>query len=1005
MLHRFKTSFLLLACVMLIASPLVAQTAATTGQIAGRVNDTDAGVLPGVTVTATNTETGRSRTVVTESNGTYLVALLPPGTYTVLAELAGLGSARRDRVQVLLGTTATVNLTLSPQIAQEITVTASAPLVDTTLPDVTTAVTEHQIENLPVLGRDFRDLALLTPGVVTTFGNRVTSGGARGMSTDYNIDGADTNSDFFGEQRGGTRAPFTFSQAAIREFQVIRSSYSAEYAKGVGATLNAITKSGTNDFSGQLFFFMRDEGWASSRPDTFQGLAISDSFDARDVDQYGFTFGGPIVRDRVHFFANADFQDFSRGVSPTDVRNTSGFQALTPADRAAFVSRVESLIGHSLDREYSFATTEDQKVYLIKLDGSLGNDHHLSVRNNYSTFENFGSEGTRQFSNQGVFENNFNTLVGELTSVFTSNLFNQFIVQWSNEERPRTPFVTSAPHTLVRVGSFNMTFGQLEFLPNDLVEDKLQIKENLTFIYGNHQFKTGFEYMKTDLDNLFPRNFAGNYEFNNVQDFLDGRVSRFRQGMGPAGLEQGNNRFDYDYWGAFIQDSWTVSNRLTLDMGLRYDRRSAPTPIGNAYPEYPEFLTNFKDDSNIAPRFGFAYDLFANGRSVVRGGAGMYYNYLPAILYADPLANIGGIYSSVDLRCSATVICPTYPNLLGRQQFDAAALSSSFIRIVSESLEAQEAFRTSLGFEQQIGTTYSVGIEGTYADLDNQQSLVNINARPTGLTYGDLIVYAVNNPNRPYPRFGDVTAHVSDAEASYRSVSVFTKKLAVGGSNLSWLAHYTWAKATDQDSNERSTSSSFRIDPFNPRLNEGPADYDVRHKVVLSGTYEAPFGILLSGIYNWRTGQPFTRGISGLGNGLFGISVATPIFRDSSGNIIDMTQASGMTPAEVSAFLAQQGATMEGRNRARHPDFSNLDLRVSRRFSVGGPLSLELIGEVFNVLNEKNQVVPGFNQNMFVASQSGGRWNFNRNANFGVANAYAFASDPRQYQLAEKLRF
>jgi hypothetical protein len=280
-----------------------------------------------------------------------------------------------------------------------------------------------------------------------------------------------------------------------------------------------------------------------------------------------------------------------------------------------------------------------------------------------------------------------------------------------------------------------------------------------------------------------------------------------------------------------------------------------------------------------------------------------------------------------------------------------------------------------------------------------------VNAGDTGRRYGDLVVYSTSiDALQRYPEFRDVKLHSSDAEGDYKSISLLTRKLPTAGSRFSWLAHYTWAEAIDQDSNERSTSTPFHVDPFNPKVSEGPADYDIEHRILLSGTYELPWAINLSGILNWRTGAPYTAGISTGStalNGLFGIGVSIPVFRDSSGNIIDMTQATGMTPDQLSAFL--QGATMEGRNQRRQPDFMNIDLRLSKRFDLGGRFGIEIIGEVFNLVNEENRVVPGSNQTMFSGFFRSGRWNFSRNSSF--ESETSFSGLPRQYQVAAKLLF
>jgi Carboxypeptidase regulatory-like domain len=1005
MFSRARFVLPILLAAFALAGGAFAQTSSTTGEIGGRVVDESDAVLPGVTVTATNVNTGLSRTVVTGGSGDYAVGLLPPGTYRVSAELSGFRTATRENVEVLLGTTTTVRLQLAAELAEEITVTAEAPVVDTTEAGLTESVTREQIENLPILGRDFSDLILLTPGAGEAFGERVSLNGARGIQSDYNIDGADATSDFFGEERGGTEAPFVFSQAAIQEFQVLRSSYKAEYAKGVGATLNAITKSGTNELDGEVFYFRRDAGWADERSANLNGQQVQEFFEARDSDQYGFALGGPIQRDRVHFFLNGDFQDISEPIFVRDVRQDNLFVGLPAEQRAAFAARVEQLLGGSLDREIQFDSREDQETYLAKIDAILGAGTQASLRYNSADYNNFPSEGSADIlSNNGDEFNKNESTVLQANSVLSSTWANELIVQYGLEERPIFALNNDLPETNIQGLASTFTFGQSEFLPNRTDEKKWQFKDNLSWFRNNHQIKGGFEYISAEIDNLFPRELGGQYFFASVADFLANRPRQFDQGFGQtAGL----NSFDYDTWGAFLQDTITLGN-VTLDVGFRYDVQDIPEPVGNAYPQHPEFLTNFNnDDDNWAPRLGFAWDMKGDGRSVLRGGVGRYFNFLPSILYAGPLAEIAGLYNRISLRCDLGANCPTYPNILTPEQFGQEARTSLNVTTVSPDLEASESLRTSLGFEQQLGTSYSAGIEAVYAQIDKAQRLVNVNAVPTGLAYGNLVVYDLRNPSRRYPDLQAVREHVSDAEGEYTSVTLSTRKLAVGDSRFTWLAHYTWSEAIDQDSNERSTSTSFSLDPFNPELSEGRADYDVTHRFVASGTYELPWGILVSGILTWRTGIPYNAGIDtgtiGL-NGLDAQGVETPVFLDRNGNVIDLTLANGMTPQQLSAFLAGQGARLEERNDRNQPDFRNLDLRLSKAFGVG-PVELELIGEVFNVLNEENEFITTQNQVLFTGQLTSGLWTFRRNENFGRANSFNTLSLPRQYQAALKVRF
>jgi outer membrane receptor protein involved in Fe transport len=1005
--------WLVVAMVLVTALPLFSQTETTTGSINGVVTDNTGAALPGVTVEATNTQTGLNRSVVTEGDGTYTIPLLPPGTYRVSAALEGLGNAQKDSATVLLGTATKVDLSIRPQVSETITVTADTPVVDTTESASSEAVTQNEIENLPILGRDFKDLVLLTPGVATAFGGRVSLVGARGTAVDYNIDGANANSDFFAEERGGTAAPYVFSQAAIREFQVIRNTYSAEYARGGGGTMNAVTKSGTNDIEGEVFFYHRDEEWADQR----EGENFDEFFEPRNADQYGFALGGPIMRDRLFYFLNADFQKISEPFNSTDFRTSSTFAAL-PADvQTSVVSRLEQLTGHSLDEEFRYDTREDQQTWLAKADFNSGSNHHFNVRWNYSDFNNFPSESSGTLSNQGDEYNTVNSYVGQADSVFSPNLYNFALVQYSVEERPINPLGSFPSVTIGGLAqSGNVFFGQRDFLPNRTDEEKWEIKDTLTYSLGDHQIKGGFNYLTVDILNLFARNRAGNFTFQNPAQFLAGTPSQFQQGFGPRPA----TTFDFQQWGAFVMDTWRPTPKLTLDLGLRYDFMSMPPPVTNVYEAVaPELDDNFVEDTdNFAPRLGFAYDLMGNGNSVLRGGVGKYYTPMPGILLANPISQISGNFNNYVVNCLANpkVPCPTFPNLYTPEQIAQLDPAGIELATVSSDFESGESLRASLGYQQRLFGSYSVEVDGIWAKHEKQQRFVHVNNVPTGLTFGGLTQYTATSANRPYPTLGDILQHVSDAEASYKGVTFGVRKLAFADSRLSWLAHYTWSEAIDQDTNSRSTSTSFHYDPRNPEISEGPSDNDVTHRIVASATYELPLGFMVSGIFNWRTGQPYTRnvfaGSSSTVNPLVGIrriGINVPVWVDGNGDVIDITAANNSTPAEFAAFLAARDAQLLGRNTENQPDFMNLDMRLSKRFGLPYGMGIELIGEIFNVFNTSNKFITTNNQNEFSLSTTGTgsnlRYRITRNANYGIENGLDFNSPPRQYQAAIKLNF
>src|ERR1051325_2107832 len=296
-----------LVCLLI---PISAFAQSSTGSISGTITD-DSGALPGVTVTATNTATGASRTAVSNAVGAYQLGLLIPGNYQVEAQLEGFQPVRREKVVVNIGTDVTLNFSMKVGVAETLTVTAAAPLVESERTQVSSVVNETSIQNLPTNGRNFIDFVLTTPGVVRDVrAGDISFAGQRGTLNSLVIDGANNDNTFFGQSLGRTgsgRAPYQFSQDAVKEFQVNTNSYSAEYGRAGGAVINVVTKSGTNEFHGSAFDFLRDRRYnANDYINTIQNPPRAKG--PYHFDQYGFSLGGPIVKDKHFFFANYDAQ-------------------------------------------------------------------------------------------------------------------------------------------------------------------------------------------------------------------------------------------------------------------------------------------------------------------------------------------------------------------------------------------------------------------------------------------------------------------------------------------------------------------------------------------------------------------------------------------------------------------------------------------------------------------------------------------------------------------------
>jgi hypothetical protein len=1034
---RFRPIFGALLCTTFVCAAAFGQSVNyTTGSIAGTVRDTNGAGLPGVTVTATKLDTGMTRTTYTDKDGTYMFTLLPPGDYKVVAELPGLGRSEVPRATVLLGTTTRTDINLAPQVAESMTVSGTAPIIDTHSSAMTQVVTNKQIDTLPLLGRDFRSLALLAPGITTGSYDyyAITANGARPLSTDYNIDGASSNNDFFGQQTGGTRPPFTFSQAAIQEFQVIRTEYDAEYGRGVGAVVNAITKSGTNDFHGSLFYYDRLDSWAAARSThikkdiggTTYPLSISDSFLAQTVKQPGFVVGGPIIKDKLFFFVGYDGMTTSQpAVIGNDMRTYSQFLALTPEQQQTALSKIQNAVGAPYEDGLNYTVDNDLKTYLVKFDGNLGPNHHWSLRDDITRYntDNSGSRSTFGL-NQTNEVDKFYQAVGEVDSVFSNNLFNQLILQVGRDQRPVTARYGGTEFSI----NFGTTqyFGAADTTPNTADEKKYQFKDTLQFDLGNHSLKGGVELLHRDLFDAFPRYANGYYSYSSLLNFVNDVPNSFRQAYGP---HNGDLDWTTNLWGVYVNDSYHITPRFTLDLGLRYDYEATPRPSSNAYPQHPEFLSQIKNDTNnFAPRVSFAWDIRGDGRSVLRGGTGKFFEYMPDILLASPLQGLSGALITTSFTCSRQP-CPTYPNIFSPEEFLANSHLSADVVTIGPNYQAQDAWRSSLQYEQRIGNSYSVGVSAVYSKLEHVQGTINVNLVPIG-TLGNMTVYDYNsstNPARPYADMGNIRELTSNENAWYRAQTIEFHKLATGGSKLSFDLSYTHADSVDYETNTRSTSTTFLLDPKNPALTEGPSDNDVKHRVAGDVTYQLPWGFEVSAMAFWHSGYPYTGAISFTCSGCAANSLSgqaqtsqaanySPVFVDGSGNVIDITQASGMTLPEFSAFLAAQNGRLQQRNAYRQPSVWDADLRISKNFNLTHGLRLQVLAEVFNVFNKNAYVVSGANQDQFrvTYTASTGKYTITKYTNsiggtpvytFGQPGGYSNEVNPRQFQVAVKLNF
>jgi hypothetical protein len=938
------------ALALVVAPAVLAQSNVTTGELLGTVQDPQGGVLPGTSIEAKNPETGLTRRLVTGPDGRYDFQFMPVGTYDIRAELAGFRPEVRQGIAVNLGTSVRVDFTLQiGTLQEEVIVTAAAPLVETTRPDVTNSVSERQIEDLPLNGRDFLNFIALTPQATIDSSQRAHIGGMRGIQNSFNIDGANDQSYFFGEERGGTRPPFTFSQAAIKEFQVIVSSYNAQFGNASGGIINAITKSGTNELKGEAWFYYRNQSFVNN--DAF-GRPATDF----KQKQFGAALGGPIIKDSLHYFVSYDGQRKDYPVYRKFYNFPTGME-----------SEWESLTGLTLAHE-TFGpqtTTDNADVLLAKLDWQVSPDLLVTFRDNYSRHKSQNgtdSYADTGYSNNGLEKNNFNSAVLNLNAVLSPSAFNEFIFQHSKEERPRIANNTTLPETQIST-SYDAVFGQKNYLPNGLDETHNQFLDNFTYFLGKHGLKAGFNIDLVTYDDWFPRYEWGQYIFRSWNDFFNAVPYRFTQAFYT---NDGHAKYDVNYYAGYLQDEWRASRNLTVDFGIRYDLQDNPKPK-TVNPLAPQTGVMPNDTNNWAPRVGIAWDPVGDGRTVVRGGWGYFYDTTPALLLANVLLNNGIDGQRFQINCSSSHPCPSWPAILP----DPGSLTASTpsLYVMQPGFQNPTTRRWSLGAEQQVGADYKVGAEFIYSESWNMERLYDINLVPIGFTPwgGHLYDYrTVYNS-----KFGSIAQVTSDARAKYWAIVLKGRKR--WSNNWMFDASYTYSKARDNNSNERSVTVNDYAsgeDPLDLNGNWGPSDYDHTHRFVGSATWLLPLDFQVSTIVTIQSGAPFN---------------------PTTGQCWNVSGSYCNDPFSI-VYRPYYGGIHYARNSFRQPYYRNVDLRVSKIFHVS-EVELELIGEAFNVFNSKNLTTDRYE----LVDANG-----NKVSDFGQLNV---AGSPRQYQVGLRVRF
>ena len=657
--------------ILLFSAFIFSQSQATTGNIEGRVTDPNGAGVPNAAVTATSQDTGFKKTVQSDSEGNYTIVLLPPGIYTVEVPAGqGFGAAKYENVKVTVGARANVpvSLNVGTVSGNVVDVNAEGQNVEITRTSISTTVDEGKVINLPTNGRNFLDFATLAPGVVRdpTRAGDLAVGGQRGTLNSVQIDGASSDNTFFGQSSGRVgsgRAPSEFSIDTVKEFQVNTNGFSAEFGRAAGAVINVVTKSGTNNFTGSAFEYFRDESLNARNPNL---VAARRHRPAGQINQFGGTLGGPIVKNKAFFFGAYEGQR-SKLPNPV-VLNSLPF---APANVQAFLA----------PKVASYDVSRQQDTYLGKVDLNINDRNQLWVRFNQQNFtgtnlENGGSLSALEHTgNSNV---TTTAITGNWTFSMTPKWINEFRYQYSRDREPGFNNTNDPEATVVanaggiNDGTFN--FGRNNFSPRETTINRNQIIDNQTYVFSSNTLKYGVDLLFDNILNFFPGLFGGSYTFpsytalsNQLATPGTQFATRYRQSFAGAGTTGGTTHPNNKEYGFFVQNDWRVSPKVTLNLGLRYDYQSiAQPPIQNPNAGLlaAGFDTSFRpsDKNNFGPRFGISYAF--DPKTVIRGGYGIYFARTPAIITGTAHSQNGIQVIAIDINCiSPGAVCPLYPNV------------------------------------------------------------------------------------------------------------------------------------------------------------------------------------------------------------------------------------------------------------------------------------------------------------------------------------------------------
>lgn len=885
-----------------------AQSQAINGTIEGTISDTSGGVLPGVTVTVTNIETGATSTVVTNESGLFRAPLLPLGTYRVSAELEGFKKFEQTGITLRAGQTAVIDVKLEVgTLTEVVSVTADTPVVDVGRIDQGRTLNEREIKDLPLTSRNPYNFALLQPGVVgfetQEFGvPRITANGAL-LRVNYQIDGNDNTQ----KDRAGLRQ-MPMSEVMIREVKVITTGYAPEFGQTMGLIYNAITPSGTNRFKGQ----------ASYRFQT-QDLVATPFFSSVkppvNVDLFTVDLGGPIIKDKTHFFGG--FENTKRDLSAGRVIT------ITPANQAAL----------GLSEPAYMPAVGDTKFFIGKVEHQLSQSNRLTAR--YIYFDNFITNniggGLTSVQRGTDFTDKQHSFAAQLVTTFGSNLLNELRVQYATREQGRVPGSEAGTGPAINItgaANFGGPIASISDAGFGFTQKIFQVVDNFTYIRGDHAYKFGFSVQRVNDTRTSPQ--AQLYTFASVANYLAARsganpfaYSSFAQYFGEPSLE-----YDTNMLALFVQDDWRLSRNLKLLYGLRYDMYGPPDANASAPVESSRDFG--KDNNNWQPRVGIVWNVTNDQRTVVRANSGLMYDQPLNAIYEQALQNDGTNARASASFSPTTVGAPAFPNVLSA----GSGAQPNTVATVDPDFEISRSWQNNVQFERALSDVYAIGVGFSYVKFWNLPVITNINPINPISTLGDgrpVFSSAINAGTRLDPRYNVINSVQSIGDGDYKAFTLqMTRRFSKG---VQFDLAYTLGESSDNAPITGTLSvqgdTGGRSDMTRLEFDRGPNILDQRHTFIGSILAQPTFDL---------------EGVGGaiLNNNQFGFALqfasGIPVNVRSNRELNNDNTGSDR-PLDVT------------RNSLNLPARYNVDFRYARKFPIRSTVDVQFTAEVKNLFN------------------------------------------------------